>query len=165
MKMEGNMSVVFSGDEIIEMAVRTEATGYAFYSLAKKNAKSTELKDLFGYLAEEELNHKTTYEGMTDVIGESAQGVPVDWDELGFYIQSMIESSLFLGADKNINLAAKVNDDKQAIDFALGFEKDTLLFFYQLRDLVKTVNKPVIEKIIKQEQLHIQKLSAMKRNV
>ena len=156
------MSVVFSGDEIIEMAVRTEATGYEFYTLAKENARTAELKDLFNYLAEEELKHKATYEGMTDVIGEPAQGHPVDWDEVGEYVQAMVNSSFFLGGDKNINMAAKAGNDEEAVDFALGFEKDTLLFFYQLRDLVKPVNKPVIEKIIKQEQLHIQRLSAIK---
>ena len=145
------MGVVFTGDEIIEMAVRTEATGHEFYTSAKENAKSAELKDLFAYLAEEELKHKATYEGMTDVIGE-----------LGDYVQAMIDSSFFLGGDKNINLAAKAADDKEAIDFALGFEKDTLLYFYQLRDIVKPVNKPVIDKIIRQEQIHIQKLSSMK---
>jgi len=156
------MGVVFTGDEIIEMAVRTEATGHEFYTSAKENAKSAELKDLFAYLAEEELKHKATYEGMTDVIGEPVQGVPIDWNELGDYVQAMIDSSFFLGGDKNINLAAKAADDKEAIDFALGFEKDTLLYFYQLRDIVKPVNKPVIDKIIRQEQIHIQKLSSMK---
>ena len=156
------MSVIFSGDEIIEMAVRTEATGFDFYTLAKENAKSAELKDLFNYLAEEELKHKAIYEEMTDVIVEPAQGLPVDWNEVGEYVQAMVDSSFFLGGDKNINLAAKAKDDKEVVDFALGFEKDTLLYFYQLRDLVKSVNKPVIEKIIKQEQLHIQKLSAIK---
>ena len=156
------MSVVFSGDEIIEMAVRTEITGYEFYKLAMENAKSDELKDLFKYLADEELKHKAAYEGLADAIGEPAQGVPVDWDELGEYVQAMIESSLFLGGDKNINLATKAQEDKEAVDFALGFEKDTLLYFYQLRDLVKQANKPVIEKIINEEKLHIQRLSAIK---
>ncbi len=157
------MSPFFSGEEIIGMAVKTEETGYAFYQQAGENASTKKLKDLFGFLAKEELKHKETFLGLKDVIGEKAQGVPVDWDELSLYIKAMTDSSLFLGGDKNINLAVKASNEKETVDFAMKFEKDTLLFFYELKDLVKTVNKPVIEKIISEEKEHIKKLAEMKK--
>ena len=159
------MSTAFSGEEIIEMAVKTEETGYEFYQMALDNASTDELKNLFDYLAKEELKHKETYSGLKDAIGETVQGVPVDWDELDSYIKAMTDSSFFLGGDKSINLAAKASSDKEAIDFAMKFEKDTLLFFYQLAELVKPVNKPIVEKIIQEEKLHITKLAKMKESL
>ena len=159
------MAVFFSGDEIIQMAVKTEETGYTFYQSAAQNAKSDKLKDLFDYLAKAELRHKETYLGLKGMIEESPQGVPVDWDELGLYIKSMIDSSFFLGGDKSINMASKASGDKEAIDFALAFEKDTLLFFYQLLDLLKTKDKPVVEKVIEEEKKHIQQLSEIKETL
>ena len=159
------MSVVFSGEEIIGMAVKTEETGYEFYKMALQNASTEELKNLFDYLAKEELKHKETYEGLTDAIGENAQGVPVDWDELGLYIKAMTDSSFFLGGDKSINLAAKATDDKKAVDFAIQFEKDTLLFFHQLKEVVKPANQPVVEKIIQEEKEHIKRLADIRKSL
>lgn len=159
------MAVFFSGDEIIQMAVKTEETGYTFYQMAAQNAKSEKLKDLFNYLAKAELRHKETYLGLMGMIDESPQGVPVDWDELGLYIKAMTDSSFFLGGDKSINMASKAADDKKAIDFALAFEKDTILFFYQLADLLKKQDKPVVEKVIQEEKVHIKQLSEMKKTL
>ena len=159
------MSIFFSGEEIIEMAVKTEETGCEFYQLAKQNASTDELKYLFDYLAKEELKHKETFLGLKDAIGETAQGVPIDWDEVGQYIKAMTDSSFFFGGDKSINLAAEAADSKKALDFAMQFEKDTLLFFHQLRDVVKSVNQPVIDKIIQEEKEHIKRLAEGKRTL
>ena len=159
------MSIFFSGEEIIEMAVKTEETGYEFYQLAKQNASTDEVKYLFDYLAKEELKHKETFLGLKDAIGETAQGVPIDWDEVGLYIKAMTDSSFFFGGDKSINLAAEAVDSKKALDFAMQFEKDTLLFFHQLKDVVKSVNQPVIDKIIQEEKEHIKRLAEGKRTL
>jgi len=159
------MGTVFSGDEIVKLAVKTEETGYEFYKAAFDKTSNDGLKKLFKYLADAELKHKAVYEGLKDIIGEPAQGVPTDWDELDLYVKAMVDSSFFLGGDKNINMAAKAADDKSAVDFAIGFEKDTLLFFYQILDVVKPANKPVIEKIIAEEKDHIRKLAEIKKSL
>lgn len=159
------MTVFFSGDEIIQMAVRTEETGYTFYQLAAQNAKSDKLKKLFEYLKEAELRHKEIYLGLMGMIEEHPQGVPIDWNELGLYIKAITDSSLFVGGDKNINMVSKTSDDKEAIEFALAFEKDTMLFFYQLADLMKTKDKAIVEKVIQEEKMHIRQLSEMKKTL
>ncbi len=159
------MTLFFSGDEIVKLAVQTEETGYEFYKLAQEHATSKKLKDLFQYLAEAELRHKETYLGLKDAIDESPQGVPIDWNELGLYIKAMTDSSFFLGADKSINVAAKAADEKEAVEFAIKFEKDTLLFFYQILDIVKTKNKSIVENIIQEEKEHIKQLAEIRQGM
>jgi rubrerythrin len=159
------MSTFFSGDEVIRIAVKTEETGYKFYKLAYSNTKSDRLKNIFNYLAEQELKHKEIFLSFKGLIKELPQGVPVDWDELDLYIKALTDSSFFLGEDKNINLASKATDDKEAIDFAIGFEKDTMLYFYQIRDLLKNPEKPIIDKVINEEKEHIKKLLEIKKSI
>ena len=159
------METFFSAHEIIDMAVTTEETGYEFYKLAEKNARSDSTRQLFAYLADEEINHKHIFKGLKDSIEENPQGVPVDWEDVGKYIRVMVDSSIFMGKDKNINLASESQDDKETIDFALGFEKDTLLFFYQLKDMIKSGAKDIIQKIINEEKEHIRRLTEMKKLV
>ena len=46
---------------------------------------------------------------------------------------------------------------------AIDFEKDTLLFFYGLRDLVQPVNQRLVDGIIGEEKKHIRELAAILR--
>ena len=143
------MTIYFSGEELIQIAVQTEETGYEYYKGAEKQAASQPLKELFHYLAEQELKHKATYVKLKEQIKEPAQGLPVDWDEVGLYIKAMTDSSFFLGGDKNINKTVQSHNDKEAVEYALQFEKDTLLFFYQIKDTVKATERSIVEQVIK----------------
>jgi rubrerythrin len=46
---------------------------------------------------------------------------------------------------------------KDAVKFALGFEKETLLYFMELRKIVK--EKEVMDEVINEEKSHIMWLS------
>ena len=158
------MGVFFSGEELVRIAVRNEETGYAFYRMAQGKAKSEKMKEFFGYLADQEEVHRQKFMKLAEGIGNSAQpGEPADRGEVDLYIKAMTDSSLFQGEDKNIVLASKASEEASAVDFAIGFEKDTLLFFYQLADLVHSIHKPMIQTIINEEKEHIRKLAEMRK--
>ena len=53
-----------------------------------------------------------------------------------------------------INIIKSVKD---AVKFALGFEKETLLYFMELRKIVK--EKEVMDEVINEEKSHIMWLS------
>lgn len=44
---------------------------------------------------------------------------------------------------------------------AMGFEKETLLFFYNLRDLVTDRDRETISRIIDEEKSHVRRLAGM----
>jgi len=44
---------------------------------------------------------------------------------------------------------------------AIAFEKDTLLFFVSLRDLVQPANQPLVDGIAREERRHIAQLGRM----
>jgi rubrerythrin len=160
------MGVFFSGEELVAIAVRNEETGYAFYRLAEEKAQSPKMKQFFGYLAGQELVHKEKFLKLKENLRSAAQpGEPSDQKEIDLYIKAMTDSALFEGRDKNIVMAAKAADEKSAVEFALGFEKDTLLFFYQLEDLVHPIHKTVIRAVINEEKEHIRKLAEVKREL
>jgi len=159
------METFFSGEEIVDMAVSIEENGYRFYKNAEKHAKTDEARLLFAFLAGEEANHKQIFLGLKGDVAEKQQGVPIDWDEVGQYIEAMVESSIFMGKDKNIVMAAGSESDAEAIEYAIKFERDTLLFFYQLRDLIKPGARDAVEEIIKEEKGHVKRLADMKKQM
>jgi rubrerythrin len=55
-------------------------------------------------------------------------------------------------------------DDGEALEAALEFENETLLFFYELREAVRGPGQLVVERIAQEEKWHIQRLSGLLAN-
>ncbi len=141
----------FSIREAIEQAVQTERLGYEFYTtLAEKLKKDEGLNKLFTTLAGKELKHEKTFKELLEIIKDEE---PVDWEEAEQYLRAIVESEFFLGKNKSLPSLTRVKTVEDAVDFALGFEKETLLYFYGIKDAVK--EKEVIEEIINEERSHI----------
>jgi rubrerythrin len=148
----------FSIREAVEQAVQTEKLGYEFYTtLAEKLKKDEGLNKLFTTLATKELRHERTFRELLDVIKDEE---PADWEEAEQYLRAIVESEFFLGKNKALPSMKGVKTVEDAVDFALGFEKETLLYFYGIRDAVK--EKEVVEEIINEERSHIMWLNRFK---
>jgi rubrerythrin len=153
----------YSINEIMEMAVRTETLGYQFYSdMAEKFKKDNGLVKLFSTLASKEKVHEKTF---TDLKAKVAkQGAePVEWEEVSNYMRAFVESEFFLGKGKALPSMDHLNTVQDAVRFAIGFEKETLLYFYELRSLVK--EKEVVDEVIDEEKSHIRWLDAFRKGL
>jgi rubrerythrin len=160
------MGVFFSGEELVRIAVQIEETGFAFYRLAQEKTGSVKLKGFFGTLADQEEVHRQKFLKLADSIRKSAQpGEPADRGEVDLYIKAMTDGGLFKGEDKNIVMASKAAGESTALDFAIGFEKDTLLFFYQIEELVHSIHKPMVQSVINEEKQHIRMLAEMRKDL
>lgn len=149
----------FSVREAIEMAVQTEKIGYEFYSgMAEKFKENGELHDLFSTLAKKEQVHEKMFSELKDIIGDKE---PDDWEMVGSYMRAIVESAFFLGRDKATMHIQNIQDINGAVGFAIAFEKETMLFFYGIRDAVK--EKDIIEEIINEEKSHIMWLTRFRK--
>lgn len=150
----------YSIDEILEMAVRTEVLGNRFYtSMARKFKKNAELVNLFTTLAAKEKAHEKTFSELKSMVARSGPE-PQDWEEVSNYLRAFVESEFFLGRGKSLPTMTKIRSVKNAVAFALGFEKETLLYFMALRGMVK--EKEVVDEVINEEKSHIMWLTAFK---
>jgi len=153
----------YSIDEIIEMAIRTETLGYQFYTgMAEKFRKNDGLTKLFTTLASKEKAHEKTFTGLKNTVAK--QGAePVEWEEVSNYLRAFVESEFFLGKGKALPSMDHLKTVQDAVKFALGFEKETLLYFYELRSLVK--EKQIVDEVIQEEKSHIQWLDAFRKGL
>jgi rubrerythrin len=141
----------FSIREVVEQAVRTERLGYEFYTtIAKRFEKTDALKRLFETLAGKELVHEKMFIELRDMMGDEE---PEAWADVSEYMRAIVESEFFLGREKSLPSLDHVKTAEEAVRFALGFEKETLLYFYGLRDAVR--EKDVVDEIINEERSHI----------
>jgi rubrerythrin len=141
----------YSIREAVEMAVQTEKLGYRFYmGMVEKFGEHEGLKELFTTLANMETRHERVFTGLLDKVRDEE---PEGWDEAQSYLRAMVESEFFLGSRKALPSMDRVTSVAEAADFALGFERETALFFITLRDAVK--DKDLVDEIIKEENRHI----------
>ncbi|MGD0886091.1 MAG: ferritin family protein [Thermodesulfovibrionales bacterium] len=149
----------FSIREAIGQAVQTEKLGYQFYTTMAERFKKEEegLYRLFTTLAEKELRHEKTFSELAGIIRDEE---PANWEEAEQYLRAIVESEFFLGRNKSLPAMAQVKTVEDAVTFALGFEKETLLYFYGIRDSVK--EKEIVEEIINEERSHIRWLSVFR---
>ncbi|MDH4162136.1 MAG: ferritin family protein [Nitrospirota bacterium] len=150
----------YNVNEVLEMAVQTERIGYQFYtSMAKKFEKDAELTKLFSQLASKEQNHEKTFTDLKNMVAKSGSE-PVEWDEVSNYMRAFVESEFFLGKGKSLPSMDHIKTVKDAVKFAMGFEKETLLYFLALRGVVK--EKEIVDEVINEEKSHIMWLAAFK---
>ena len=147
-------------DEVLEMAVQTEKLGYQFYtSMAERFKENAELAKLFTTLASKERTHEKTFSKLKDLVAKSG-AEPVEWQEVSNYMRAFVESEVFLGKGKALPSMDNLKTAKDAVRFAMSFEKETLLYFLGLRGVVK--EKEVVDEVINEEKSHIMWLAAFK---
>jgi rubrerythrin len=152
---------IFQATDIIEMAMELEKSGEMFYDAVAKKVPSPEVRALFEEMAEQEKYHYEAFEKMSGTVWDRSTTPEEEWDQYLMYLQATIQSAFFEGSDKALSLAEQVDNEQQALQMALGFEKETMLFFFDLREKVSNADKPVVERIIDEERSHMRRLAAM----
>lgn len=150
----------FSVREVIEQAILTEKRGNEFYlTMAEKFQDQSELKKLFELLAAHETRHGQTF---SDLASRLEEEEPQDWEEITLYLEALVDSEFFLGKDKCLSSMEHVKTARDAIDFALCFERETLLYYYALKEGTK--EKDIMDRIIREEKSHIVWLSNLRKS-
>jgi rubrerythrin len=156
----------FNADEMFEIAIRIEDNGARFYRKAAQRQSNAENREMLEKLAGMEDTHKETFEKMRNRITE-AQKTQTVFDPLG-------ESSLYLaamadthGGEGSPTAADALTGDEtitEIIDIALGLEKESILFYIGLKDMVPPqYGQDKLDDIIRQERQHIVQLNAFRK--
>lgn len=158
--------IYFSGKELLEIALRIEENGWAFYNEARKGASKEGVRDLFEYLASQELEHIEAFKDLYKLLKEEKEEGFYNLtlgEDISMYLKALASSRVFTDPRKGMEIARSVKDDREAIDIAIGFEKDSLLFYYEMVDLTAEREKEVVQKLIAQEKGHLMKLKELEK--
>ena len=156
------MAVFFSGSELLEIAMGIERNGMAFYqALADKTGKR-DVKDIYTYLAGEEKKHLDTFQGMSDSLGQVK--LPETYtEEYMLYLKSLVDSTVFSNVTEAQQKAGKMSNEIEALDTGIQAEKDSILFYTELQNLVRERDRKVVINIVDEEKKHLRQLSELKK--
>lgn len=152
------MSFEFSADEILAMAEQIERNGARFYRQAAALVQNVEVSRLLQELAVWEDGHQNVFASMRHLLKErERKSTTFDPDDEAFlYLLAMADGHVF---DVRVDPADKLTGKESAKDIlrlAIGQEKDSIIFYLGLRDVVSEIlGKDKIDEIIKEEMRHI----------
>ena len=154
----------FSVQEVIEQAIQTEILGAKFYAhMAEKFNNNDEINTFFKILSNEEVQHTNIFRSIMEKTGSSYQ-MPDNWGEASKYLRAIVESEFFLGdgnfLPSNVKQLETLED---VLNYAITFEKVTLLYYLELRDIVG--DKEAVHDIVNEEKKHVVWLSDLKKKL
>ena len=152
---------VFTAAEALEMALEIERNGETFYNAAAEKSADPEVKALFEDLAVQERRHYRAFQKMLEGAKPAPELPAAEYEEYQAYVQVALDNALFAGPDKALALAEQAQDRETALRAAMDFEKDTLLFFYDVREMVSEGEQVTVSGIIREEKAHLRRLAGM----
>ncbi|MBU0759316.1 MAG: ferritin family protein [Candidatus Omnitrophica bacterium] len=156
------MGNIFTASEIAEMGVKIEENGRDFYQEAARKSKNESVAKVFELLAGEEEDHIRKFEAILSRVKkyEPSEAYP---NEYFSYIRSLSGEYVFTKEKKGAQIAGIIKTDKEAVDLGIGFEKDSILFYEEMKKFVLEEEKSVVDKLLEQEKIHLRKLNELRR--
>ncbi|MFC1870544.1 ferritin family protein [Chloroflexota bacterium] len=158
------MSISFSGSELLNIAVGIERRGIAFYDIMTRSADSDAARDTFQHLADMEREHIHIFQDMLSDV-DKYQPSATSIEEYADYLRALIDSAVFTDAMITSEMATDANSDIRALELGISAEKDSILFYYVMKDMMPRGAQPAVNKIIAEEKTHLRQLSELKKKL
>jgi len=152
------MSITFNAFEIFEMAEQIERNGVKFYRKAAENAKDKETKQMLLDMADMEDGHLKTFEKMREQLSGQEKGWTVfDPDNQSvLYLQAMADARGYEGKITPMKELTGSETPREILETALNSEKESVVFYFGLKELVPVkAGRDKVEAIIIEELGHI----------
>ena len=154
----------FSASEIVQIGVQIEKNGKDFYTTISNFSQRNKVKEVFQFLAAEEEKHIKTF---SDILSgfeeyEPSEAYP---DEYFAYLKALSDTYIFTKENKGKEIAQKIRDDLQGIDLGIGFEKESILLYLELKNLIWEEGQVIIDRLIEEERGHLRKLLEIKKGL
>lgn len=156
------MAYDFNAAEAFEMAIQIERNGAAFYRKAASLQDKESDKTFLETIAKMEDRHQSGFEEMKRRLSDIEQNQTVfdPKDELSLYLNAMADAH---GGEGNPDVTEQLTGDEtmaQIIETAIGLEKESILFYIGLKDMVPPkLGREKIDEIIEEEKKHVVQLS------
>jgi rubrerythrin len=155
------MSIAFSPAELYNIAIAVERRGAAFYDTLARSTQNIAVKQAFLTLAAIEHQHIQTFQKLSASAPKSF-GEGAESEEYAAYFKALVDSAVFNNDMATSELVTRVDTDKEALEVGIGAEKDSILFYEQLQDIIAGDAGEHIARIISEEKEHLRKLAEIR---
>jgi len=158
------MSIAFSGSELVNIAIGIERRGVIFYDIRTKSTKNVTARDVFQHLANMEREHIQIFQNMLTE-AEKYQIPETYAEEYAAYLQALVDNAVFTDDFITSEMVTKAGSDIRAIELGIRAEKDSILFYYGMKEITPQRAQATVSKILAEEKTHLRQLSELKRKL
>ena len=158
------MGLFISGSELTKIAIGIERNGAAFYDSLAESTDNEKARDIYTELADKERMHIRIFQDMSSQL-KDYQPPETYTEEYDLYMKALVDSSVFSSDQAAREMAQKVASDSEALKIGINAEKDSILFYSEMRELVRQSDREVINHIIDEERFHLKQLSDLKKKI
>jgi len=162
------MGISFNADEVFEMGMDIEQNGEAYYRKAVELTEDPEIKKIFDDLMTAEQQHYETFKKLRENLpAKDTTPLVSDPDDQEYrYLDALVKSRLFNNVREAEEVVSKASGPIEALQGALTFEKDTILFFTEMKARTREdLGKNEIDRLIAEEREHIIWISGMIKKI
>ena len=162
------MGIQFNIDEIFTMAEQIERNGSNFYKKAAGNFKGSDSYQMLLELSEWEQRHLNTFAAMrNEVTDDQKKKMAFDPNgEAELYLRAIADGYVFELKKEPAESLTGHESIEDILNIAIGLEKDSILFYLGMQDVVpEKLGKARISDIIREERRHVRMLAERKAAV
>ncbi|MGO8942894.1 MAG: ferritin family protein [Syntrophobacteraceae bacterium] len=154
---------MFTFSELFDLAIQVEVNGERFYRYAMNTVEGESLKNLLGWLADQELLHERAFKEIKERIVHGTKPVPSFASLTQQALRRAMGRHAFSLDELQID---SIRDEKEILEAAVVFEEDTIMFFAFIAPFVSDPGaSSTLEKIkteeVNHKQLLMEKISAI----
>jgi len=153
------MAAFFKSSELYRIAMQMERNGLAFYNEIARQADNEQTRAVYDYLASSEKRHLRTFKKL---LGSRELSAPQSYKgEYRKYLKALLKDRVFPSSAIARSRAAK-SGPSAAMRAGINAEKDSILFYTELLDLVPPADRTAVDKILAEEKRHLRRLAEYK---
>ncbi len=151
---------MFSANQMVDIAIQTEQAGHVFYEAAAQHADNPQVRVLCEWLAGEEQTHERIFRQMGQNLPPPQE--PEEWPaERAEFIDALL-GSRFMPRPEEAEALVRDMSAQDILHFTLNFEKDTIIFLYEMREMVPASAIDQVNEIIAEEKAHVSRIMKAK---
>lgn len=152
---ENPMAKSFRTVDLLDVLIRLEERGRAFYGDLAARSKSVRARELFALLSAEELQHEQIYRDLKRALESAPESErsAEDTRHLDTLIRQSFAFEEFRPVRQNTDEAWQ-----QALEFAIRLEKNTASYIREIRSIFRNEAPEIFERVLAEEERHLKML-------
>ena len=160
--MEESHEKLITDNEILDLSLKMEREGQAFYEGLSQHLRDPVLKAFVQQMHKEEIQHEKLFKVMLGKKGDQLYGWE-DKKELHDFIDEYFENDIFPALEDVIQDDSRFKDLEKAVDFAIEAEMISAEFYSLLGEFCDNLEaKTALLLLEKAERDHIKEILAIK---
>lgn len=152
---------------LIKRLASIESEGVAFYESLAEHTKNEKVRRLASTMSIVEKHHQQRFDELASDMAEKKGTCSPDeiTRSVQQYLQTLIDHRIFHTPAHAARIAASLNDENEAIDMAINFEKENILLLLECGTILRGDARALIRSFLEQEKSHVRSLRRMREQL